>query len=138
MPPVRGRAAHVVDRARCRGHEAAELLQLRVARCEVAVPAVRLEDRRSERLGLRRAKDRRTARAEADTDAPTGTVDDEREARDGDDHRIEGAHLHERLRRTSVVPFGTDDELVRAADVLLRAGHELGEPDPALALLRAS
>src|SRR2546422_333268 len=118
MPPVRGRAAHVIDRARRHRHEAAELLQLRVARREVTLPAVGLEDRRGETLGLWRAKDRRTARAEADADTPTGTVDDEREARDGDDHRIAGTHLHERLRRTSVVPFGANDELVRAADVL--------------------
>src|SRR5712692_10533761 len=137
MPPVRGRAAHVVDRARRGRDEATELHQLRVARREATLPAVRVEYRRGERFGMWRAEDRRTTRAEADADTPPGAVDDEREASDGDDHRVAGADLHERLRRTGVVPFRADDDLVRAADVLLRPGHELGEREAALAPLRA-
>src|SRR5438093_4851687 len=135
MPPICGRAAHVVDRARRGRNEAAELLQLSVARGEVAVPAVRVEYRRGEGFGLWRAKDRGSARAEADADAPPGTVDDEREAGHGDDHGVARADLHERLRWAGVVPLGADDKLVRAPHVLLRAGHELGERDTALALL---
>ena len=92
VAPVRGRAAHVVDRARRRG----DLLREGARLVDAATRTSRATGR---------------GRAERGAQLPPLAIDHDRERADGDDHRVPRADLHERLR----LPARRDDARRRSA-----------------------
>jgi len=75
-------------------------------------------------LGLARAQDGWSDRAEGDVDAPALLVDNEAEAGHRDHHRVACADLGKAARAAKPAPAGPDDQLIGSDRGLLRAGEK--------------